>query len=118
MKRNILSVFAAIVNIKILSVKWVVSKDLLYSNANGMFTFDEVNYANRNYQLCLNNFRVFKLINKKDTILYRLTSKNPIKVWRWADYLFNKKYKLPYKLFKEVEKIRGAVENKTAWQAF
>lgn len=100
-------------------VKWLAGEeDIMYSNATGTFTFDELNYTGRNYQLCIDNFEAFKRIDKKDTVLYRISSKNVFKVWRWSDYLFKGKYTLPYKSWQEIESQRGPVQNKTAFQNF
>lgn len=57
-------------------------------------------------------------LNKKDTILYRLEGINIAKVWRWGDYLTKEKYRIPFKSWKDIEGIRGPIENKTTWQAF
>jgi hypothetical protein len=32
----------------------------------------------------------------RDTILYRTFRRNPFVIWRWHDYLFHPRYKLPY----------------------
>lgn len=100
-------------------LKWVWGQeDLLYSNSNGSFTFDEVNNQGRNYKLCLENFQSFKATHPNDTLLYRITSMNIFSFWRWANYLFDKKYKLPYKSWEEIEAVRGSIKYKTNWQAF
>ena len=112
----ILIIFLVVINIP--PVKYLTGPDdILYSNANGTFTFNEANYAGRNYELCKDNFLAFKSINSKDTLLYRINQINILKFWRWGDYLTKEKYKLPYKAWKEIEGIRGPIV-KTSWQAF
>jgi hypothetical protein len=118
MKKPALCLIIFIVVINIPPVKYITGPDdILYSNANGTFTFNEANFTGRNYSLCIDNFNAFKSVNKKDTILYRISHMNIAKIWRWGDYLTKEKYKLPYKAWKEIEGIRGPIV-KTSWQAF
>jgi hypothetical protein len=56
-------------------------------------------------------------LNEKDT-LYRLFKRNPIKIWQWGDYLFSKKYYLPYKNWNEIKQIRGYINHKSGYQDF
>ena len=108
-----------IVILNIPPAKWIAGPDdILYSNANGSFTFDESNVAGRNYNLCIENFKVFKSVNNIDTVLFRITPINLFKIWRWGDYMTNEKYKLKYKPWKQIETARGHLKNKTAWQSF
>lgn len=119
MKKIVLFIVLLVIIINLPPAKWLFGQDdLFYSNANGTFTFDEVNYTGRNYKLCLENFQAFKSINKKDTLLFRITPKNVLKFWRWGDYLTKEKYKLPYKPWTEIEAVRGPIGNRTAWQSF
>jgi hypothetical protein len=92
--------------------------DVSYSNNNGTFTFDESNASGRDYDLCIENFEAFKSAKHRDTILYRITAINLLKFWRWGIYFVDDKYKLPYKSWEDIERIRGPIQNKTAWQSF
>jgi hypothetical protein len=99
--------------------KWLAGPDdIAYSNENGTFTFDEVNSSGRDYKLCIENFQAFKATHSNDTLLFRITAINILAFWRWGNYLSEKKYKLRYKSWKEIEALRGPVVNKTNWQAF
>jgi hypothetical protein len=119
MKKILLFVLVIVVITNLPPIKWITGPDdILYSNANGTFTFDEANISGRNYELCMDNFYAFKSINEKDTVLFRITPINILEFWRWGDYLIKGKYKLPYKSWREIERIRGPIENKTNWQAF
>ena len=94
------------------------SDDCKYSNANGAFTFEEMNFNERNYEMGEYKFQEFKKLNKNDTILYRLCPINILYVWKYGDYLFNKKYRLPYKPWQEIEALRKPVINKSGFQDF
>jgi hypothetical protein len=119
MKKITLLFILIILIFNLTPAKWIAGyDDLLYSNETGTFTFNEANYAGRNYQLCKVNFEEYKKNEKTDTILYRITQKNFFKFWRWGDYLTKEKYKLPYRDWKEIERVRGPIVNKSAWQAF
>lgn len=118
MKKTALWVIILIVLVNLPPIKWLTGEDLLYSNATGTFTFDEVNYKGRNFELCMVNWYAFKSSVKKDTTLYRVTTINVLKFWHWADYLFKEKYRLPYKSWTEIDNIRGPIRNKTGWQNF
>lgn len=119
MKNVFVFILIVIVVINLPPMKWIFGReDILYSNANGTFTFNEINYTGRNFELCMDNFQAFKSINKRDTMLYRVTPKNALKLWRLGDYLIDSRYKLPYKSWKEIESLRGPISSRTAFQAF
>lgn len=119
MKKAIILVLIFIVVLNIPPIKWFVgSEDIMYSNINGSFTFVEANYAGRNYKLCIENFQVFKSNNKTDTVLYRISPINVLKIWRWFDYIMKDKYGLPYKAWEEIDVLRGTINNKSGWQDF
>ena len=42
-----------------------------------------------------------------DTLTYRLFKINPLKFWRWYEYIFNWRYKLPYTDWDQIKKRRG-----------
>jgi hypothetical protein len=92
--------------------------DCRYSNNTGSFTFAETNFGGYDYDLCMNRFSDYKNQVKNDTVLYRLTSMNLLCFWKYRDYLFEHKYRLPYKSWKTVEYIRGPIKNKSGFQDF
>ena len=94
------------------------NSDCRYSNYNGSFTFEEMQFQSRDFAMCLRKFQEFKKQNNKDTILYRLCKTDVLKFWRYGDYLSEEKFKLPYMSWKEIEARRGALTNKSAFQDF
>src|SRR5688500_13574238 len=70
--------------------------DCRYSNFSGSFTFQEINFNDRNFRMCKDKFEVFKAKNKVDTVLYRLCAKNYFKFWNYNSYFFSEKFKLPF----------------------
>jgi hypothetical protein len=65
MKKILIFLAIILVVLNIPPIKYVTGPDdILYSNANGTFTFDEANFTGRNYNLCLRNFNAFKSLNK------------------------------------------------------
>lgn len=81
-------------------------KHYRYSNYNGSYTFYE--FKSRDFEMmktahsgCLSSRPQLK-----DKNVYRLFSKNPLAFWRWGLYLFSERYKLPYKNWADIEKIR------------
>ena len=92
--------------------------DCKYCNKTGTFTFQEMNFGGYDYGLCKNRFAEYKRQRGIDTILYRATSMNPLCFWKYGDYLFEQKYRLPYMSWKEVELIRGPIRNKSGFQDF
>lgn len=77
-----------------------------YSNYNGSNTFTE--FKSRNFEMMKSVHRSCLLShpNQKDRNIYRLFSKNPLAFWRWRLYLFDERYRLPYKDWKEIKKRR------------
>lgn len=76
-----------------------------YSNYNGSNTFTE--FMSRNFEMMKNVQKRCTLHHpKKDKNIYRLFSKNPLAFWRWRLYFFDERYKLPYKNWEEIKKIR------------
>ncbi len=89
------------------------SKHYRYSNSDGSFTsyefmgrrFDTVKNM---HSSCLGHDH-----NITDKTLYRLFSKNPLAFWRWRLYFFDERYKLPYKDWRQIEKIRETEKKET-----
>jgi hypothetical protein len=92
--------------------------DCKYSNYNGSFTFEEMQFQSRDFAMCLRKFQEFKKQNNKDTILYRLCKTSVLKFWRYGDYLSDEKFKLPYMSWQEIEARRGPLLNKSGFQDF
>jgi hypothetical protein len=92
--------------------------DCSYSNYNGSFTFEEMNFKERNFDMCLRKFEEFKKQNKQDTILYRLCKKNLFKFWNWGKYFSQKKFKLPYIAWQKINLRRGVLTAKSGFQDF
>lgn len=92
--------------------------DCRYSNFSGAFTFEEMNFKERNFQMCKGKFELFKSENKVDTVLFRLYGKNYWKFWNYRSYLFSEKFRLPFISWEEVQQRRGAVNYKTGFQDF
>ena len=100
-------------------IKWfIASNDCQFSNDNGSFTFAEMNFKGANFQLCEENFIEFKKRRLGDTILYRLCPKNVFHFWDYGEYLFSKKYRVPYRPWQEIEGRRGPLGNKSGFQDF
>jgi hypothetical protein len=100
-------------------LKWIVGReDISYSNATGSFTFEEMNFKGRNYDMCLYRFNIFKDTARNDTILYRLDRINFLKFWRWSNYLSEYKYKLPYKSWQDIALKKSDTETKSGFQDF
>lgn len=88
-----------------------------YSTGKGEFTFTESSKGWDTAMLyrCFNAYQQ----QSKDSVLYRLFSKNPFAFWRYADYINDPKYNLPYKNWKSIKKIRSyELKNSNNWQDF
>jgi len=76
-----------------------------YSNYNGSNTFYELwsrdfEMMERTHRSCLSKGYM------KDKHIYRLFKKNPLAFWRWRLYFFDKRFKLPYRNWEDIKKIR------------
>ena len=84
-----------------------------YSNESGTYTALETPIQNRMYQKppggkwIVNPNNCSTNTPAGDTILYRVFAINPLKFWRWGEYLFDRRYSLPYEDWNVVEKRRG-----------
>jgi hypothetical protein len=92
--------------------------DLAYTNVNGSFTFEEMNFKARGFDMCEAKFIEYKKVHANDTVLYRITSKKFWRFWEYCDYLFDERFQLPYMDWEAVEKRRGKVEAKSGWMDF
>ncbi|WP_316819227.1 hypothetical protein [Pedobacter nyackensis] len=78
-----------------------------YSTYNGSFTFYE--FMSRKFEM-MNDIHKSCLLSQpdlKDKQIYRVFTKNPLAFWRWGLYFFDERYKLPYKDWEGIKKIRG-----------
>ena len=84
-----------------------------YSNESGTYTAMESPIENIMYQKppggkwIVNPNNCSTNTPAGDTILYRVFAINPLKFWRWGEYLFDWRYRLPYENWKIIEKRRG-----------
>jgi hypothetical protein len=111
--------FAVIVILIVLLSNFLpLENNVSYSNADGSFTFEEMNFKGRDYSMCFRKFDSYKKEHHDNTVLYRITPILPWKFWHWKSYLFQDKYKLPFKSWNEISASRGVVENKSGYQDF
>ena len=90
-----------------------------YSNENGSFTF--VEFKARDVKMMYRRMdgykQLFPLSN--DTSLYRLYKRNILCFWRWGEYIYDERYKMPYMSWKEIKRRRGYdLENSNNLQDF
>jgi hypothetical protein len=58
-------------------------------------------------------------IEKGDSVIYRLFSKNPLAFWRINKYFTDPKYKLPYRSWAKIKiKRKYELKNSNNWQDF
>ena len=116
MKKTIIIILVFLVLCNIPPLKWIFTwfdhDDYQYSNYNGSFTFQEIQFKGDDFDLCMYRFNNLKKTGEiSDTVLYRLNRNNPFKFWRYADYLLKAKYHLPYQPWDEIKKRRGPVDH-------
>lgn len=114
-KSTILIIIIAIVVVNLAMM--TRNMDCSYSNSSGSFTFEEMNFKERNFRMCQNKMEEFKKENS-DTVLYRLCPMNFLAFWNWGAYLYQKKFRLPYTSWEEIERKRGPVRNRSGFQDF
>ncbi|MDO1449815.1 hypothetical protein Q0590_26285 [Rhodocytophaga aerolata] len=75
-----------------------LEKVYFYSTFNGELQTAERPFKGCNYSCVEMVLQEFKHNHPgaSDTILYRTFKRNPLLIWRWHDYLFHPRYKLPY----------------------
>ncbi len=89
-----------------------------YSNYTGSFTFEEMNFKERNFRNCEAKFGLFKKENNSDTALYRLCPKKFWQIWNYRRYFFSDKYKLPFMNWESIQLRRGVISYKSGFQDF
>jgi hypothetical protein len=69
-----------------------------YTTLHGRLQPWEMPGKQPDFQGAMRRFERYKQENPQsaDTILYRTFRRNPLIVWRWHDYFFHPRYKLPY----------------------
>jgi hypothetical protein len=81
-------------------VKWILDfgKEYHYSTLHGEATAWEMPSKGHSFENVLEGFEQYKQLNSHttDTILYRNFRRNPLHIWKWHEYLFHPRYKLPY----------------------
>jgi hypothetical protein len=116
---TIITIFFLLLLINIPPIKFLLgTDDCQYSNADGSFTYDEMSFNDRDFAMGIRRFDDFKVLHPGDTILYRLCPRNPLYIWKYGDYLFSKKYRLPYRSWKEIESARGYIVHRSNFQDF
>ena len=91
-----------LINIPIVSLGiMVVMEDNQYKKTNYHYSSaDPIGFSvwsRKGFQDVLDQFGEYKKRHSSDTILYRNFTKQYWKAWRWRDYLFDKRYQLPFK---------------------
>jgi hypothetical protein len=75
-----------------------------FSNASGSFTVTNTSTTKMTgINSAFQEYVKIKHPAPKDTVLYRIFSKNPLAFWRWNSYLFDERHKLPYKSWDEIK---------------
>lgn len=112
-----------LIGITLLLTNWPAFKNVTglndwyyrYSNFSGTFTTLEIPIQGRLYkrppngEFILNrpNFYGCRAMPPSDTVVYRLFAINPLKFWRWGEYIFSWRYRLPYADWEAIKKRRG-----------
>lgn len=118
----IIAVIMIVSNVSLLNVVFDVfanANDVSYSNDNGTFTFEEINFNRRDFEMCRRRWQNYKQTNLKDnTTLYRITKKNYLQFWMWHTYVTDDRFKLPYKDWDSISDKRHVVSDKSSLQDF
>lgn len=95
-----------------------------YSNYDGSITVHEIFSQNR---VMSKKFALGEIDNKEylvrfpmqeDRIIFRLFKINPLCFWRWGEYIYDWRFRLPYKSWNEIYKKRGKLKLRTNSQEF
>ncbi|MBK9958066.1 MAG: hypothetical protein IPP11_05655 [Chitinophagaceae bacterium] len=87
-----------------------------YSNISGTYTKMENPFQGRIFGKYYKDAFILKKRNaygcvttlQSDTIVYRLFAINPLKFWRWGEYIFDWRYRcVPYTDWEAIKKKRG-----------
>lgn len=79
-----------------------LSQDRTFYGFDFLYNSGKCGFSNRGlyletHQELLAAFDEYKSKNPNDSTLYRTFKVSPLKFWFWKEYLFEPKYKLPYK---------------------
>ncbi|CAG4988739.1 hypothetical protein DYBT9275_00148 [Dyadobacter sp. CECT 9275] len=69
--------------------------DFFYNS--GQCGFSNRGLAIENHEELISEFKKYSQKNPSDSILYRTFKIYPLKFWFWKEYIFDPKYRLPYK---------------------
>ena len=83
----------------------------MYGNYQGTYTSLEIPSQGRMFNRVVRscNYERFreKYPGSTDTIVYRMFDINPLKFWRWYEYIVDWRYTLPYERWEDVKQRRG-----------
>lgn len=101
MKKTLIVIYIVIFLVNIPPIKSLfevfLGKVHYYTTANHGFSDSDYSFKRRTFDEVWNNYEVYKRECKTpDMILYRTFKMEPQKVWLWGEYLFYRKYRLPY----------------------
>ena len=113
-----------LVTVVLLLTNWPLFKNVTglndwyyrYSNISGTFTVMETPIEGRAFgeynkdAFILNKSKSYGCVKElqNDTIVYRLFAINPLKFWRWGEYIFDWRYhRLPYTDWAAIKEKRG-----------
>ena len=122
MNRSLISciaILSLLVIVNIPPIKWLWGiDDCRYSTDDGAFTFVEANLNGRDLVMCNRKFEDFKIEHPNNSVLYRLCAINGLCFWKYGDYLFSKKYRMPYKSWEDIDRRRGELVVHSEFQDF
>lgn len=128
MKKIIITLIVIILisNITILKEWSGINSDFYrYSNSSGTYTVHEIYMQGRmiDKKSALGDWdktEFKKLYPKDDPKLYRLFTVNLLKFWRWAEYIYDWRFRLPYADWHEIETKRShtAITHNSTYQDF
>ncbi len=76
-----------------------------YTSLRGEIQPWEMPSKQPDFEGAMRRFQYYKSQNPMttDTVLYRTFKRNPLLIWRWHEYLFHPRYKLPYIVPQEIK---------------
>lgn len=104
----VLIMSASIPPIKSFLSLMLVEKHYRYSNGDGTWNLIEIPFKGRvfNFTKTLDTAWLWKDCPQSDTTVYRLYKKDFWAFWRFGEYLYDKRYILPYKSRDEIRRYR------------
>ncbi len=92
--------------------------DCQFSNSDGSFTYEEMNFKGSDFARGKALFADFKEKKLGDTVLYRLCPMSVLHFWDYGFYLFLEKYRVPYKDWEEIAARRKPGKKNVVYQYF